>query len=64
MRPYVPLDYLRTHFRVVDPEVKMEREMSHHCEGPSFGNRIAFGGGKEKRSKRENHAGALNLLKN
>ena len=35
--PYVSLDYLRSHFRVVDPEVKMEREMSHHCEGPSFG---------------------------
>ena len=30
--PYVPLDYLREHFRVVDPEVQMEREMSTHQE--------------------------------
>ena len=48
MTPYVPLDYLRSHFRVVDPEVKMEREMSRHYEQPSFGNRIASGGGKER----------------
>ena len=27
MIPYVPLDYLREHFRVIDPEVQMEREM-------------------------------------
>ena len=32
MTPYVPLDYLRTHFRVIDPEVLMEREMEEHCE--------------------------------
>ena len=32
MIPYVPLDYLREHFRVVDPEVQMEREMSRPCE--------------------------------
>lgn len=33
MIPYVSLEYLRTHFRVTDPEVQMEYEMSHHCEG-------------------------------
>ena len=30
--PYVPLDYLKQHFRVVDPEVLMEREMEEHQE--------------------------------
>ena len=29
MSRYVPLSYLREHFRVTDPEVQMEREMSH-----------------------------------
>ena len=33
MMPYVPLEYLREHFRVVDPEVQMEREMTRHREG-------------------------------
>ena len=32
MSHYVPLDYLKQHFRVVDPEVLMEREMEEHCE--------------------------------
>ncbi len=32
MSRYVPLSYLREHFRVTDPEVQMEREMSQHCE--------------------------------
>ena len=32
MTPFVPLEYLKEHFRVVDPEVLMEREMSQHAE--------------------------------
>ena len=32
MSRYVPLSYLREHFRVTDPEVQMEREMSQPYE--------------------------------
>ena len=32
MTPFVPLEYLKQHFRVTDPEVLMEREMSQHAE--------------------------------
>ena len=32
MIPYVPLSYLCEHFRVIDPDVRMEYEMTHHME--------------------------------
>ena len=30
--PFVTLDFLREHFRVDDPGVRMEREMTRHME--------------------------------
>ena len=32
MIPYVTLQFLQEHFRVIDPEVLMDWEMSHHVE--------------------------------
>lgn len=32
MIPYVPLEYLREHFRVIDPEVQMEREPNKYFD--------------------------------
>ena len=32
MIPYVPLDTLRARFEVIDPDARMEWEMTHHCE--------------------------------
>ena len=32
MTPYVPLDYLKQHFRVIDPEVLMDREPTKYWD--------------------------------